>query len=305
MGDRISGWDGTTAFSGRITTPADASARGISVFGVNNFIFSPGLMGNGIVDWNGHAFTLGGNANAAVPVGGRLVVGPLANIDAAPLLGTLNVPSFVFDNVLRGAPRFSVPPRTKSTSLGGDSWATKFDNIHAAFDQQVGRHLFLGLSGNYSYSTVLTHFTVARGLNNVYLDINRLLPTGEANPNFLNPYSESTQDFDIVTRRSRNGRANAAFVFENTRFGSFRLNLETGVSDASASRVRLRMMVQDPTVPSRDWINQIARLRVYWNGPVTQITPGNYLCSVTFLSKSAPEKCHPMGDTSYENSGAN
>lgn len=276
MGDRISGWDGVTTFTGRITTPADANARGISVFGVNNFIYSPGLMGGGLVDWNGHAFTLGGNANAAVPVGGRLVVGPLANIDAQPILGALNVPDFVFDNVYRGAPTFSIPARERSTSLGGDSWETRFHNIHAAFDQQLGKHVFLGASANYSSSKVLTHFTVARGLNNVYIDINRLLPTGEANPYFLTPYSESTQDFDHVTRRSRNARGNAAFVFDDTRFGSFRLNLETGISDANFSRIKWRMMVQDPNVPSRDWINQIARLRVYWGGPLDQITPGVY-----------------------------
>ena len=291
MGDRVSGWDGTTTFSGRIlTTPANASATGISVFGANNFIWSPGIMGGGIVDWNGHAFTLGGNANAAVPVGGRLVVGPVANIDAQPLLGAINVPSFTFDNVFRGAPKFSIPSREKSTSLGGDSWATEYDNIHLGFEQQVGKHLFLSASANYSYSKVLTHFTVARGLNNLYIDINRLLPNGQNNPNFLNPYSESTQDFDHVTRRSRNARGNAAFVFDDTRFGSFRLNLEAGISDANFSRIKLRMVVKDPNVAPRDWINQIARLRVYWGGPTDQITPGNYdvLVPATGTTRSLP-----------------
>ena len=291
MGDRVSGWDGLFTTNGRLTaTPANANAVGISVFGANNFIYSPGLMGGALVDWNGHAFTLGGNANAAVPVGGRLVVGPVANIDAQPLLGTLNAPDFRFDNVFRGAPKFTIPPREKSTSLGGDSWETQFDNIHAAFDQQLGKHVFLGASANYSYSKVLTHFTVARGLNNLYIDVNRLLPTGAANPYFLTPYSESTQDFDHVTRRSRNARGNAAFVFDDTRFGSFRLNLETGISDANFSRIKFRMVVQDPNVPARDWINQIARLRVYWGGPLEQITAGNYnvVNPVTGVTRSLP-----------------
>lgn len=291
MGDRVSGWDGLFTTNGRLTaTPSNANAVGISVFGANNYIFSPGLMGGGLVDWNGHAFTLGGNANAAVPVGGRLVVGPAANIDAQPLLGALNIPSYTLENVLRGAPKFTNPGREKSTSLGGDSWETKFHNIHAAFDQQVGKHVFLGVSANYSYSKVYTHFTVARGLNNLYIDINRLLPSGEANPYFLTPYSESTQDFDTVTRRSRNARGNAAFVFDDTALGSFRLNLETGISDANFSRIKFRMMVQDPLLASRDWINQIARLRVYWGGPLAQITPGTYnvVNPVSGVSRSLP-----------------
>ena len=130
MGDRVSGWDGTTTFSGRIaTTPTNANATGISVYGANSYVFSPGVMGGKIVDWNGHAQTLGGNANAAVPVGGQLVVGPLANIDAQAILGAINAPGFRFQNVLSGAPKFSIPARSRSTSLGGDSWATTYDNL--------------------------------------------------------------------------------------------------------------------------------------------------------------------------------
>lgn len=277
MGDRVSGWDGVTVFTGRQTSaPPDANARGVGIFGANNYIFSPGLMGSAIVDWRGHALTLGGNDNANVPIGGSLVVGPSGNFRDAPLLGAINRPENAFDLVLAGAVGFEIPSRERSTSLGGDTWMTEFDNVHAAFDQKIGKHVFLGLSGNYSYSIVRTHFTVARGLNNVYIDINRNLPTGEENPYFLRPYSESTHDFDHVVRRSRNARANAAFVFDDTRIGSFRLNLEAGISDANFSRIKYRFMLQDPNLASRDWINQLARVRYYWDGPLDLPQPGNY-----------------------------
>ena len=283
MGDRVSGWDGVTVFSGLQTaSPANANAAGIGIFGANNFIFSPGIMGSAIVDWRGFANTSGGNGNANIPIGGVLVVGPSGNFQDAPLLGAINRPANAFDNVLRGAPKFFIPPREASTSLGGDTWMTEFDNIHVGFDQQVGRHLFLGLSGNYSYSIVRTHFTVARGLNNVYIDINRLLPTGENNPNFLTPYSESTHDFDHVTRRSRNARANAALVFDDTRFGSYRFNLETGISDANSSRIKFRFGLQDPAIPARDWINELARVRYYWGGPIDLPGPGTYTVRTPF-----------------------
>jgi len=291
MGDKVSGWDGATTFTGRIlATPANANATGISLYGANSYVFSPGVMGGKIVDWNGHAQTLGGNANAAVPVGGQLVVGPLANIDAQAILGAINLPNFTFQNILRGAPKFSIPARTRSTSLGGDSWETTFDNLHLGFDQQMGKHLFLGASGNYSRSAVRTHFTVARGLNNVTLDINRLLPDGQTNPNFLTPYSEALQDFDHVKRRSLNGRANAALVFDDTPIGSFRFNLESGYSKANFSRIKFRMGFLDPLLPARDYINQLARLRIYWNGPTAQITPGNYdiVNPVTGVTRNLP-----------------
>jgi outer membrane receptor protein involved in Fe transport len=277
MGDRVSGWDGVTVFSGpQSSVPANANQTGISIFGPNTYIFSPGLMGNAIVDWRGHAITRGGNDNANVPIGGVLVVGPSANYRDAPLLGAINRPASAFDLAMAGSPAFSLPSRERSTSLGGDTWMTEYDNVHAAFDQQIGRHVFLGLSGNYSYSIVKTHFTVARGLNNVYIDINELLPTGEANPYFLQPYSESTHDFDHVVRRSRNARANAAFVFDDTRFGSYRFNVEAGISDANSARTKFRFMLRDPDLAPRDWLNQLARVRYYWGGPIDLPGPGNY-----------------------------
>lgn len=131
---------------------------------------------------------------------------------------------------------------------------------------------------------------MTRGLNNVTIDINRLLPDGQTNPNFLTPYSEALQDFDHVKRRSLNGRANAALVFDDTRIGSFRFNLEAGYSKANFSRIKFRMGFIDPLLPARDYINQLARLRIYWNGPTAQITPGNYdiVNPVTGVTRNLP-----------------
>jgi outer membrane receptor protein involved in Fe transport len=269
LGDRISGWDGTTTYSGRLAAlPADANARGITRFGTNQFIYSPGVANNAIVNWDGFAFTQGGNAATNVPIGGQLVVGPTAGYADAPILGSINRPANAFDRAIAGS-TFRVPTRQFTTTHDGDTWRSYFENYIASFDQKVGEHLFLGVSGNYSEAMNKTDYTVVRGLNNAYIDINQTLPTGVANPNFRKPYSQSTRDYDEVFRHAYNGRANAAVVFNDTRFGDYRLNLEYGVNNNLFRREKYRYMVKDPSVPSRDWINQIIQYRYYWDGPLT------------------------------------
>lgn len=288
--DRFSGWDGVTTYSAPVNTPpAEDNARGISRIGPNAFSYSPGLMGDAIVDYNGWAITQGGNQSPGVPIGGQLVVGSSGNYRDQPILGGINWPSFAFDNALRGS-KFYLPDWELTPAHSGPSWESHHHNVIAAFDQQIGRHLFVGVSANNSQSLIGTDFTVVRGLNNVTIDINSVLPDGSANPYFLTPFMETTRDFDTVERKSTNYRANAAIVFNETRFGSFRLNLEAGSNDSTFQRVKYRMEIMDPSVPARDWINQLVRMRYYWGGPITLPPPGlmNVKVPLSGVSRQLP-----------------
>jgi outer membrane receptor protein involved in Fe transport len=272
LGDRLSGWDGITVYSGPLATlPTDANARGVTRYGANQFVWSPGVSNEAIVNYENFAFTQGGNAAATVPIGGRLVNGATAGYADAPLLNAVNRPSDAFSKVLAGAPQFYIPGREFTTSHAGDTWRSYYQNYLLSFDQKVGEHLFLGASGSYAYGINKTDYTVVRGLNNIYIDINRTLPTGATNPNFLKPYEQSTRDYDEVSNYSNNYRLNAALVFNDTqlgkyRLGDFRLNLELGSNHDQFRREKYRYMIQDSTVASRDWINQIVQYRYYWGG---------------------------------------
>ena len=264
LGDRVSGWDGTTIYSARLATlPADANSRGISRYGANNYVFAPGVAGNAVVNWDGFAFTQGGNAATNVPIGGQLVVGPTAGYSDAPIVGALNRPADAFNRAIANS-SFRVPGREFTTTHDGDTWRSYFENVIVSFDQKVGEHLFLGLSGNYAEGTNKTDYTVVRGLNNIYIEINQNLPSGGANPYFRQPYSESTRDYDEVKRSAKNARASAALVFNDTRLGDYRLNMEAGINNNLFRREKYRYMLQDPSIASRDWINEIVRYRYYW-----------------------------------------
>ncbi|HYD83198.1 MAG TPA: hypothetical protein VEA63_04080, partial [Opitutus sp.] len=269
LGDQVSGWDGVTVFNG----PATANnAKGVSVYGANTYTFSPSTANGAIVNYAGYGLTMGGNSNAAVPIGGALVVGPSAGYAANPILDAVFRPANAFDKAIAGS-EFFIPGREFTTTHDGDTWNSDFHNVLVSFDQQVGDHLFLGISGSDAAGLNRTDYTIVRGLNNVFIDINQTLPGGGQNPNFLKPYSESPRDYDEVDRTGRNYRLSAALVFDETRFGSFRLNLEAGDSRFTSSRAKYRQQVKDPAVLPRNWITGVVRYRYYW-GESQAFDPG-------------------------------
>lgn len=261
LGDQVSGWDGVTVFAG----PGTANnARGVSVYGANSYTYSPSTLGGAVLNYAGYALTMGGNNANTVPIGGALVVGPSANYSTQPILDAVGRPANAFDLALKGS-KFFIPGREFTTTHQGDTWNSDFHNLLVSFDQQFGQHVFVGVSGSDSRGINRTDYTIVRGLNNAFIDINQTLPGGQANPNFLQPYSESPRDYDEVERTGQNIRGSIALVFDNTRFGSFRVNLEAGDSHFESSRAKYRMQAKDPLVLPRNWITGVVKYRYYWN----------------------------------------
>ena len=267
LGDRISGWDGTTTYPGPLAA-APAAATGTERLGSPTapfFVFSPGQLNGAIVNWANTAGTQGGGQLAGTPIGGQPIVGASINQNAAPLLDTRNIPANFLNRVLANS-RWTVPGRDFSPTFDGDSYKNTYGNTIVSATQRLGRHLHFGVSANQASGYRGVNYIVVRGLNNVFIDINRNLPTGATNPNFLQPYNESTHDFDDVNTRSNNYRASAAAVFDQTRLGDFRFNVELGRDHAITLRNKYRYAIRDPLIDSRTWMsNTLVRWRYYYN----------------------------------------
>jgi outer membrane receptor protein involved in Fe transport len=261
LGDQVSGWNGNP-FTGTGAGAAGA-ANGINTYGANTYTLSPSFGAGVVYNLAGQGQTMGGNNSGAVPVGGRLVVGSSANYATHPILNQIFWPDNAYD-IATSKSSFFIPGREFTTTHQGDTWNSNFHNILLSFDQQVGDHVFLGVSGSDARGLNRTDYTIVRGLNNVFIDINQTLPGGGQNPNYLKPYSESPRDYDEVERTGRNYRASAAFVFDGTRWGNFRVNLEAGDSHFTSSRAKYRLQVKDPAVLPRNWITGVVRYRYYW-----------------------------------------
>ncbi len=283
LGDRLAGWDGTTTYSAPLAA-APANSTGTVRNGSSTapyYVFSPGLLGDAVVNWANSAATQSGGQNTGTPIGGAQIVGASINNDQNPILDTNGLPANFLSRAISGS-NFKLPGREFAPTYDGDGYVNNYMNAIVSVDQQVGRHVFLAASGNFSSGYRETNYIIVRGLNNVYIDINRNLPTGAANPNFLQPYLESTRDFDTVDNWANNYRASAAFVFDNTRWGDFRLNAEAGRNLLNSSRTKFRYAVKDPAIESREWIsNTVTRWRYYLNVPDR---PLNDLGSVSVIN---------------------
>ncbi|MFO1451766.1 MAG: TonB-dependent receptor plug domain-containing protein [Opitutaceae bacterium] len=268
VGDRLSTWDGVTTYTGRVTaTPA--AATGTMVVGnatATSYVYIPGggPLANSVVNWSLSAQTA--NAHVAGSLyNGVQAVGTNPGIVSEALHNRINVPAALLAKA--NAAGFVLPGREFSPTFDDTGYLNDYDNLIATVDQQVGNHLFLQGSVNTSAGLRGTNYSTARGLKDgIQIDINRNLPTGANNPHFLEPYLQSTNDFDQVNTESEQLRGSAALVFDNTRFGDFRINAEFGSEELVNSREKYRYAVKDPLVDSRTWAsNTLVSWRYYYN----------------------------------------
>ncbi|MEY2879564.1 MAG: hypothetical protein RLZZ15_1944, partial [Verrucomicrobiota bacterium] len=263
--DLFSGWDGVTTFDAPLTaTPANNNALGVTRNAGAFYVYQPANPGLGIVNFQNTAATQGANGNPAVPVNGRLVVGASGGF-YSPILGSVGLP-FVFQQAINGS-HYRTPSRrfTVAPTSGNGSNAARYQVYTFTANHQLGEHLFLEAAANYVPVKRKSDVTGNRGLFNILLDINRNLPTGAPNPNYLQPYSESNTFYNDVTTNSRNYRLGAAAVFDRTRFGDFRLNALVGsentTSQAEVSTLALRL---NPDL-RQGYLQNNLRYRYYWN----------------------------------------
>lgn len=269
IGDRLSTWDGVTTFSGPIlATPAvTTGTQRINNPPAVSYIYAPGSgpQSSSVVNWAAMGQTATGHQTGSLYGSSRTpVVGGNPGILPEALHNRINVPSDLL--AAAEAAGFVLPGREFSATFDDTGYLNDYQNIIASMEQQVGQHLFLYGSANTSEGLRGTNFGTARGLKDgIQIDINRNLPGGGANPYFMQPYIQTTNDFDQVNTKSDQFRGTAALVFERTRFGDFRFNVEAGHEKLINSREKYRYAVSDPLVDARLWAsNTLVSWRYYY-----------------------------------------
>jgi hypothetical protein len=171
-------------------------------------------------------------------------------------------------------------PSRAFTNIGPNPTSiNRFRDATVLVDQRVGEALNVQIAGsaNRLRSYGLIDYYTNQGYPNVYIDINRLLPDGAANPNFLQPYNEFSrperQKIDTTNRALR-----FALAFQqDTRWVEIRANVIGAVElqDIFKSR-EYYMLPYDPD--PRAWglvtstRTQTLRYRTYWNQAERDLT---------------------------------
>ncbi len=275
MSESLSGWDGRTTVAAPGTVAlANADALGLARFGSSTapqLIYIPGSDGGTVMNWANSWRTQGGAANAAVPVGGRL---PLSTanlgINNGPMIDSAYSADLLYGLSESGS-FFRRPTRETVLQPDAPTLSYQFRDTAVFIEHQQGEHLFFEAAANWARTKKHVE-AVASRLGSVFLDVNATLPDGRPNPNFKQPYSEAVSGTYYYLNNIKEARAAAAFVFDRTRWGSFRANLIAGGRNVHNDvRGYGYVINRNPDVRARSR-DDLFNYRYYLNDPVKPFT---------------------------------
>lgn len=282
INDRFSGWDGTTYNAPRAlaTLPATANAQGINRRGANYFVYLPFAAPDTVFHYQNDPITVAGGNTAQTPIAGYTYGTNVSfNTAGANLLHEINVPAGRFANAERFS-SFRTPPEEFTMSPDLPILTQRFKDLQLTFNQRWG-NLHFEIAGDINRTAAMTNGEPNRDLPNIYIDINRVLPDGRANPNFLVPYGDGQFTRGFRTYSENNVRAAVAYVWP-TRFGQFTVNSLAGSNNSqNTSDFRYLSVAQGNDPRLWAFSNQRIRIRRYWNTtsrptPDLSLRPINY-----------------------------
>jgi hypothetical protein len=266
LNDRFSGWNGTTYAAPRAlaTLPANANAIGVGRRGANYFVHLPFQAPGHVFNYQNDPITLPGGSSATTPIAGYTYGSNLSfNTAGANLLHEINVPADRFATAERLS-AFRTPGEEFTLSPDLPILAQRFKDLQLTYSQRWG-NLHFEVAGDINRTAAVTNGEPNRDLPNVFIDINRVLPDGSANPNFLVPYGDGQYMRGFRTFSENNVRSAVAYVWP-TRFGHFTVNSLAG-SNRSENTSDHRYLSVARGTDQRQWAfsNQRIRIRRYWN----------------------------------------
>lgn len=274
MTEAISAWDGVTTYTGQQS--AEQRQFGGFRYTENYFVFSPNLGTNQIVNW-ARMMRTGGASTNPTTVAGVAVPAGFASVsyDGTPFLWQANRPANIFDRAFAGARGLVIPSLEKPQFFDSVGNVQRLKNVALYLDQRIGRHLLLQLSANVTKRKSWGNVAEWSNTSRVYIDLNRVLPTGEPNPNVLVPYIEGTsleQNQQLITSQSL--RASLAYV-RNFKWVDLKFNL-IGANETNENESTKPLYVLPLSADARRWGAVLSdtykvNYRLYANSPTREL----------------------------------
>lgn len=275
--DQLSAWDGVTSFSGvsaTALTQAQRASAGVAGPTRMRWVQQEGF-GEGTLLNFGNLYTTAPaayNANLANThklngVAIRTVGFSLNN--TAMVDDTELLPADRWASLYRGSPYFFVPDRRRTPLWSNHipTFSERSRDVAAYLNYKLGERLFAELAADFNEGRKEGNTAVRRGLMDLYLDLQRTLPNGAANPNFLHPYTEFMEYRNYRTDRQENLRAQLVYSHELS-LGKLQFSLmggsneERGVSRAkslllplSSARLGTGAGVAYNHLDARSWVD--------------------------------------------------
>lgn len=273
LDDRLSGWDGKTTFktvkplATAATTPANASARGITRRAAAYYVYDPHGVDT-IFNYAGDAQTMTGGQTTTTPIG-DYVQGSLPSFGTASstFLHSIYLPENRFDRAINNS-YFRPPSEEFTLSPDAPVLSQQFKDLQFTFNQKLG-DLYFEIAADTNRTAAYINGEQNRQSNDTYLDINEVLPNGQPNTHFLQPYGDGHLFRGYRHYNYDNIRLAVAYV-KPTRFGNFSFNTLGGVN-VGTEDIDYRYMSLAMGDDHRQWgyleqtSLQLVRVRRYWN----------------------------------------
>lgn len=265
IGDKLSGWDGTTASQTWGATPTGSARvehiQNPGAWGdwLNPFwVYIPGLGSKSLMGWNGGWASTTSQTET------------WASLNYAPKAGWY--PSQV------KLPWHSTYASTaKIPVLAGRDWTygsgqsnIDYKNLTAFLDHKIGKDVEISLSAyRYSDSQSAKDY---EGTGGAAIDINKQLPDGSTNPNYGKPFADFFLSKQTQSRSVTEGRALLTYHTEPTVFNTTWKQLftfETSTKTLKQSARQYLAQVGNGTTITNpaDWVQNMIWGRIYLDNP--------------------------------------
>ncbi len=235
--DHISAWDGATTFSG-VTTPAltqaQRAAAGVAGPTAMRWVRQDSFPADTLLNFGNLYTTTGASYNSTLANTSLINGVPIRTVsfnlnDTAMVDDNTDIPDDRWASAERGSPYF-MPPNRKATPLWTNripTYQERSKDMALYLDYHLGKHLFIELAADVNHGDKTGNTAVRRGLMEEYVDINRTLPNGAANPNFLHPYTEFMEYRNIRNDEEQSYRAQMVYS-RDVAFGRLNFSLMGG-----------------------------------------------------------------------------
>jgi outer membrane receptor protein involved in Fe transport len=231
--ESFSGWDGVTTYNAAVPLPAlgaDANTRGVLRIGAPYYVYDPLGPANALINYESQPITRSGGSHPQTPIGGFLQ-------GSLPPFGTANAPILHMGGIVP-ANRFSTALARSNFRMFGDEFTMspdapvltqRFRDLQLTLSQRVGESLFFEVAADVNQNQLLGNGLAGRSLTFIYIDVNQQLPTGQPNPNFLEPFGDASGiNRNNYTFSFYSVRGAAAYVLKPNRLGKFTFNILGG-----------------------------------------------------------------------------
>ncbi|MBI2497318.1 MAG: hypothetical protein HYV75_05150 [Opitutae bacterium] len=273
MSETFSGWDGVTTVAAPGTlTIASSDNKGVSKDGsaTSPFrIYIPGTDAGTVMNWANTWRTMGGAANANVPVGGQFALSTAnLGINFGPMIDSYYSYDLLYGKAEAGSFFKRSLYSTRETVIQPHLPTLEYSHHNAALyvEHQQGEHLFFEAAG-YHAQTQKHVETAASRMGQAVIDVNQTLPNGAPNPNFKQVYSEALASSFYYHNRISEARAAMAAQFNDTRWGDFVGNVNIGFRQIiNGLNADTSVMNRNPDIRRRS-VDDNFTYRFYWNSP--------------------------------------